>query len=184
MHKLIKRWLVLGVLLSAGLLLNANVVAAPAPTIYYVQNDQLGTPREVVDSNNVEVWRWEGDAYGNERPNQDPSNTGNAFVFNLRYPGQYYDTETGRMYNGWRDYDPAVGRYVQSDPFGLLGGQWSTYGYVNGNPTNAIDPSGMETVLPGPIPLPIPFPTLPGRSGNEDDYGLNPHRYLSKLIVG
>ncbi|OQS31244.1 hypothetical protein B0T40_22935, partial [Chromobacterium haemolyticum] len=92
----------------AALVLISHWAWAATPEVFYVHNDQLGTPRAVVDGNNVEVWRWEGDAYGEQPPEQDPSGTGQAFVFNLRYPGQYYDVETGRMYNGWRDYDHSI----------------------------------------------------------------------------
>ncbi|MDC6180284.1 RHS repeat-associated core domain-containing protein, partial [Ralstonia solanacearum] len=59
--------------------------------------------------------------------------------------GQVYDAETGKHYNVNRDYDPAGGRYVQSDPIGLHGGQPSTYGYVGSQPISAIDPSGLAT---------------------------------------
>ena len=54
-----------------------------------------------------------------------------VFAFNLRFPGQYYDAETGLHYNYFRDYDPSVGRYVESDPIGLEGGS-NTYRYANG----------------------------------------------------
>ncbi|KPC49932.1 putative deoxyribonuclease RhsA [Amantichitinum ursilacus] len=68
--------------------------------------------------------------------------TGNTFVYNLRMPGQYRDKEISRSSNGYREYDPCLGRYIQSDPIGL-GGGISTYGYVGNNPLVFIDPSAM-----------------------------------------
>ncbi|UGA36416.1 hypothetical protein JOS77_18705 [Chromobacterium haemolyticum] len=145
MKRMIARLTRLGGL--AALVLISHWAWAATPEVFYVHNDQLGTPRAVVDGNNVEVWRREGDAYGEQPPEQDPSGTGQAFVFNLRYPGQYYDVETGRMYNGWRDYDPSTGRYVQSDPLGLEGGQWSTYAYVGGSPVSYSDQEGLAVFI-------------------------------------
>jgi RHS repeat-associated protein len=62
----------------------------------------------------------------------------------LRFPGQYYDQETGLFYNYNRDYDPAVGRYVESDPIGLYGGSYSTYSYAQSDPVVLADPSGLR----------------------------------------
>lgn len=99
-------------------------------------------------------------------PNNNPSGLG-AFEFNLRFPGQYFDRETNIAYNAVRDYDPSVGRYIESDPIGLQGGL-DTYSYVAGNPLLLVDPSGrcLQAVYSGPFILywipcdrPNPFPT-------------------------
>jgi RHS repeat-associated protein len=104
------------------------------------------------------VWRWENqEPFGNNPPEENPSGVGN-FEFPLRFPGQYFDAETGLHYNYYRDYDPQTGRYVQSDPIGLRGGL-NTYAYANLNPLRFIDPDG-TTTLPIPLPRPIPVPPL------------------------
>ncbi len=111
-------------------------------TAYYVYADQIDTPRVITDTNNLMVWRWDqADPFGATLPDENPTSLG-AFKYNLRFPGQVYDAETGKHYNANRDYDPTGGRYVQSDPIGLNGGQWSTYAYVRGNPLTYRDPRG------------------------------------------
>jgi RHS repeat-associated protein len=119
-------------------------VTTVAATIYYIHTDQLGTPRMITrPTDNAVVWRWDNsDPFGNNADNQSPSGLP-AFTYNVRFPGQYFDQETGKHYNYLRDYDPGIGRYAQSDPIGLRGGV-NTYGYVGGNPLRSVDPFGLE----------------------------------------
>lgn len=110
-----------------------------------VHTDHLGTVRAVSQGANV-LWRWEGDQFGDILPNEDVDNNGQLFTMPIRHAGQYFDSEVGVFYNYFRDYDPATGRYVQSDPIGLAGGL-NTYGYVGGNPVWAVDPKGQLAFL-------------------------------------
>jgi RHS repeat-associated protein len=59
-------------------------------------------------------------------------------------PGQYFDAETGLHQNWHRDYDPSIGRYLQSDPIGLLGGL-NTYVYAESNPLIFVDLKGLSS---------------------------------------
>jgi RHS repeat-associated protein len=85
-------------------------------------------------------------------------------AYNLRFPGQYYMAETGLNQNTFRDYDPAVGRYVESDPVGLRSGV-NTYLYALGNPTKYIDRWGLQSVVPPDPPKPSATPVLPTTGG-------------------
>jgi RHS repeat-associated protein len=117
--------------------------------IYTIHPDHLGTPRQITNSQNKILWRWDTrDAFGSERPNEDADGDGKRFSFNLRFPGQYFDRETGRHDNWWRVYDPLNGRYTTSDPIGLDGGL-NRFAYVGGNPVSSIDPNGTLTMLGG-----------------------------------
>jgi RHS repeat-associated protein len=114
-------------------------------SLFYIHTDHLNTPRRISrPSDNIVVWRWDSDPFGATPANDDPDGDGNSFVYNLRFPGQYYDAETGLSYNYFRDYDPATGGYVQSDPIGLEGGI-NTYAYALSNPISNIDPDGLQT---------------------------------------
>lgn len=123
-------------------------VTGGAPTVLYLHGDHLGTPRVATDAANRIVWRNvpTGESFGMSPPEEDPDGDGQVTVLNLRFPGQYFDRETLLNYNYFRDYDAATGRYVQSDPIGLVGGI-NTYAYVNGNPIAYADPTGEHPVV-------------------------------------
>jgi RHS repeat-associated protein len=117
---------------------------ASGRSYYYVHTDQLNAPRKVAQpTTGTLAWRWDTDPFGTAAPNQNPAGLG-TFAYNLRFPGQYYDAETGLSQNWNRDYDPIVGRYVESDPIGLTGGL-NTYVYVTGDPIDLVDPFGLLT---------------------------------------
>ncbi len=112
-------------------------------SIFYIHTDHLNTPRRITRRSTADVvWSWESDPFGASAPNENPSGLG-AFSFNLRMPGQYFDAETGLNYNMARDYDSAIGRYVESDPLGIKPGV-NTYAYVRNNPESYNDPTGLQ----------------------------------------
>jgi RHS repeat-associated protein len=129
----------------------AQIDAMGTDTLTYLHPDHLGTPRLGTDATATPVWRWEGDAFGASPPDEDPDANGQSTTVHLRFPGQYFDAETGRHENWFRYYDPKLGRYVTSDPIGLDGGL-NTYLYANANPLTYADPEGLEAVIPWPGP--------------------------------
>jgi RHS repeat-associated protein len=114
----------------------------PAGTLY-VHADHLNTPRVLMDADDRAVWRWDSDAFGVGAAQEDPDADKRKVVYNLRLPGQYFDSESGLHYNLFRDYDPRSGRYVQSDPIGMAGGSMSLYAYADNAPTIKTDPLGL-----------------------------------------
>jgi RHS repeat-associated protein len=108
----------------------------------YLHADHLKTPRLATNASGTVVWRWDSDGFGIGAANQDPDGDTNLANVRLRFPGQYLDEETGLHYNYQRDYDPTIGRYVESDPIGL-GGGLNTFGYANAQPLRWTDPFGL-----------------------------------------
>lgn len=113
----------------------AQIDAGSPEVLTYIHTDHLGTPRFGTNASGTQVWSWNNDAFGTSTP------AGTATV-NLRMPGQYYDSESGLFYNLNRIYNPAIGRYISSDPVGIAGGL-NTFGYAAQNPVLWIDNSGL-----------------------------------------
>ena len=164
----------LGEYSSTGTLVQETIWLADTPVatirpgtpaiIYYVHADQLNAPRMATrPSDNKVAWRWDTDPFGTSAPNQNPQSLG-TFVYNLRFPGQLFDSETSINYNYFRDYDSQVGRYVESDPIGLNAGV-NTYAYALNGPLKFVDPNGLQSVV-GPNPGgPSSSPILPSTGG-------------------
>jgi RHS repeat-associated protein len=114
----------------------AMVDVATGIVLHYV-NDKLGTPQSLVDENNTPVWSAKYVPFGDAAIDANP-----IVEQNFRFPGQYYDSETGLHYNWHRYYDPGTGRYLRPDPIGFEGGI-NLYLYANANPVNLIDPTGL-----------------------------------------
>jgi len=114
-----------------------SVEAAPeSGRRYFIFTDQIGTPCLIEDESGNEVWRARIEPYGQAHIASDAK-----IIFNLRFPGHYFDSELGLHYNRFRYYDPALGRYIQSDPWGIAGG-YNVYAYRT-NPLLKVDVRGL-----------------------------------------
>ncbi|HQU17385.1 MAG TPA: RHS repeat-associated core domain-containing protein [Gammaproteobacteria bacterium] len=161
--------------------------------VFYLHTDGIGTVRLATDARGAVVWRWGGGAFGSSPPTggklpdrpRDAEDMDHAVArptvtINLRFPGQYYDRETGFFYNWARYYNPETGRYISSDPIGLLGGD-NTYAYVGGNPLRSGDPMGLLNLcFPGYCSNNDIFPSIPGTA--KFSGGLSPPKVNLELI--
>jgi len=107
----------------------------------YIHADDLNVPRAVADGAGALSWSlaYQDNPFGEKSPASE-----SGFVLNLRYPGQYFDSESGLSNNGYRDYDASTGRYIQADPMGVSAGP-SLYAYVGDNPLSDYDALGLAS---------------------------------------
>jgi RHS repeat-associated protein len=103
--------------------------------------DNLGTVRDVIDSNGVVLNHISYDSFGNVTGETNPD-----VDFRYGYTGRERDEETGLDYYRSRYYDPTNGRFINEDTIGFKGGDANLYRYVGNNPINFIDPNGTDLV--------------------------------------
>jgi RHS repeat-associated protein len=110
--------------------------------VLYLHTDHIGALRAATDTRSRVVWKATYQAFGAANPIEDPDADGAPVRIALRLPGQQFDSESGLHYNYYRNYDPRLGRYLESDPIGLEGGI-NTYTYASSDPIARYDPFGL-----------------------------------------
>lgn len=127
-----------GATITEYLYFNGNSIAkAEGSSIYYFHTDHLGTPLKITDADKGVVWAGEYKPFG-----EAISVNGN--INNIRFPGQYFDAEINLHQNWFRNYMPAISRYIESDPIGLAGGI-NPFIYAIANPIVISDPTGLSS---------------------------------------
>ncbi|GAA0899321.1 hypothetical protein GCM10009574_083640 [Streptomyces asiaticus] len=113
---------------------------------FVIVTDLVGTPTELVDEEGEAAWRMRSTLWG------ATTSAANSSTYTpLRFPGQYFDPESGLHYNLHRYYDPEAARYISADPLGLDPAD-NHHGYVR-TPLTWIDPLGLSPCNYGPDDL-------------------------------
>ncbi len=142
----------------------APIAVIEAGVTYYIRTDHIGRPVFATNAAGAKVWTATYLPFGGLR-------TSTGLPIDLRFPGQWFQSESGLHQNWMRDYDPTTGRYLQADPLGLIDGA-SIYGYVGQNPGRYVDPRGEEkrpySLPPDPSSLGPDWQPVPtSRGGNQ-----------------
>ncbi|SFI65780.1 RHS repeat-associated core domain-containing protein [Jannaschia pohangensis] len=103
--------------------------------LYHVRTDHIGRPVFATNDLGVKVWEVSYLPFGGVRQ------VLSGAPIDLRFPGQWFQSESGLHQNWMRDYDPTTGRYMQADPLGLINGA-SVYAYALSSPMVHTDPTG------------------------------------------
>jgi RHS repeat-associated protein len=143
------------------------------------------------------IWRASYEPFGLAAEELDPDGDGKQVRMPLRFPGQWWDFASNLHDNFYRTYDPATGRYLETDPIGQAGGL-NLFVYAEDNPTGNSDPNGLQaaalalpplsaTVFAPPLSVapPIPVPPwlgVPGAALGGYWVGTKIEPYVTPLI--
>jgi RHS repeat-associated protein len=108
--------------------------------ISFVRADHIGRPIYATNATGAKVWTATYQPFGGVH-------TSTGALTTARFPGQWFQSESGLHQNWMHDYDPTTGRYLQADPLGLVDGA-SVYGYVKQSPMRLTDHSGLSVAYP------------------------------------
>lgn len=137
-----------------------NINADPiSGSRYFVFSNHLGAPVRVEDEQGKVAWSANLDPYGTAHISETA-----RVEMPLRFPGHYFDAETGLHYNRFRYYSPELGRYLQSDPLGVAGGI-NLYAYPS-NPLKLVDVRGL---CPEPPPTEEDTSPSTGEEGSDGE---------------
>ena len=115
------------------------VVDGQTDEVFFIRKDHIGRPVFATNDSGVKVGEASSAlrAFGGAVVSSGPS-------LDLRFPGQWFQSENGLHQNWMRDYDATTGRYIQAHPLGLVDGA-SVYGYAQQNLTRYVDPRGEQS---------------------------------------
>ena len=113
-----------------------DAVNTASPQTYWVSVDHLNRPAQMTNSAKASVWQATWQPFG------APQAITGTLTLDARFPGQWFQLESGLHQNWWRHYDPTTGRYTQVDPLGFPNGP-SVYGYAGSNTADLTDLNGL-----------------------------------------
>lgn len=138
-------------LVPSGFVDYASRDAAPeSGSVYQVLTDPTGLPLAIEDARGETVW-W---ATGTHPYGDVEVHPSSRIDYAMRWPGHRLDATLGLFYNRFRDYDPNLARYLQTDPIGQRGGI-NVYAYCH-NPLKAVDLLGLAGTHDHGAPNPVP----------------------------
>jgi RHS repeat-associated protein len=138
------------------------LAVAEGANLYMVHTDHLGRPTRMTDATKSTVWQASYNPWG------EATSFSGSIALNLRFPGQYFQIETGLAYNWHRHYDATIGRYTQPDPLRFVDGP-SVYSYAKNSSLILTDAKGLVAYPESPSPS---SPSSGGGSGEGNSCGI------------